>query len=171
MRPRILKGVLLIVAFTTLGALTTGDATSAASRQSAVVWLKEPTLIVSTIVQGPVRFRHDAAKMAKGEACTTVYLWEPGKTQNEEVVSFHCIPTARKAAPKFTLRTEPNPGIRIWLHPEGVPVRRRYGRARCSVAAQLVERATGTAAARSDRAALADDVRYAPMSSRPCQAA
>jgi hypothetical protein len=66
MRPRILKGVLLIVAFTTLGALTTGDATSAASRQSAVVWLKEPTLIVSTIVQGPVRFRHDAAKMAKG---------------------------------------------------------------------------------------------------------
>jgi hypothetical protein len=107
MRLRILKGVLLIVAFA-LGALTTGDATSAASRQSAVVWLKEPTLIVSTIVQGPVLFTHDAAKMAKGEACTTVYLWEPGKTSNEEVASFHCIPTARKAAPRFTLRTEPN---------------------------------------------------------------
>jgi hypothetical protein len=108
MRPQILKGVLLIVAFTTLGTLTTGDATSAASRQSAVVWLKEPTLIVSTIVQGPVLFTHDAAKMANGEACTAVYLLERGKTRNEEVASFHCIPTARKAAPKFTLRTEPN---------------------------------------------------------------
>jgi hypothetical protein len=108
MRSRILKGVLVIVAFTTLGALTTGDAMSAASGQSAVVWLKEPTLIVSTIVQGPVLFTHDAAKMAKGEACTTVYLWEPGKTRGEEVASFHCTPTSRNAAPKFTLRTEPN---------------------------------------------------------------
>jgi hypothetical protein len=107
MRTRILKGVLLVVAFSTL-ALTTGDAMSAASRQSAVVWLKEPTLIVSTVIQGPVVFTHDAAKMAKGEACTTVYLWEPGKTRGEAVASFHCIPTARKASPKFTLRTEPN---------------------------------------------------------------
>jgi hypothetical protein len=108
MRPRILKGVLLTFAFVTVSAMTTGDAVSAASRQSAVVWLKEPTLIVSTIVQGPVIFTHDEAKMANGEACTTVYLWEPGKKRGEEVASFHCVPTARKAAPQFTVRTEPN---------------------------------------------------------------
>jgi hypothetical protein len=108
MRSRILKSALLISAFITVSALTAGDAVSAASRQSAVVWLKEPTLIVSTIVQGPVVFTHDDGKMANGEACTKVYLWEPGKTRGEEVASFHCVPRARKAASKFTVRTEPN---------------------------------------------------------------
>ena len=165
MRPRIIKGALLIVAFTTLGALTTGDATSAASRQSAVVWLG-PSSIVSTIVQGPVLFTHDTAKMANGEACTTLYLWEPGKTRNEEVASFHCIPTARKAAPKFTLRTEPNLELGFGCilkeyqfagDTEGPVFRRRPN---------SWNGAAGTAAARSDRAALADDVRYALMSSR-----
>lgn len=108
MRSQILKGVFLGAAFITASALTTGDAVSAASRQSAVVWLKEPTLIVSTIVQGPVVFTHDEGKMVNGEACTTVYLWEAGKTRGEEVASFHCIPTARKAVSTFTFRTEPN---------------------------------------------------------------
>jgi hypothetical protein len=108
MRARILKSMLLIAASMTMSAITSGDAVSAARRQSAVVWLKEPTLIVSTIVQGPVVFTHDDDKMARGEPCTNVYLWEPGKGRGEEVASFHCIPTARKAASRFTFRTEPN---------------------------------------------------------------
>jgi hypothetical protein len=108
MRSRILNGMLLVVASMTLSAISSGDAVSAARRQSAVVWLKEPTLILSTIVQGPVIFTHDDDKMARGKPCTTVYLWEPGKGRGEEVASFRCIPTARKAAAKFTVRTEPN---------------------------------------------------------------
>jgi hypothetical protein len=108
MRSRILKGTLLIVVAMTISAITSGDAVSAARRQSAIVWLKEPTLIVSTIIQGPVIFTHDDDKMAKGEPCTTVSLWEPGKGRGEEVASFYCVPSARKAAPKFTVRTEPN---------------------------------------------------------------
>ena len=108
MRPTILNPVLLVSSFIAVSALTAGDATSAASRQSAVVWLQEPTLIVSTIVQGPVLFTHDAGKMANGEACTKVYLWEPGKARGEEVASFHCIGIPRKAASRFTMRTEPN---------------------------------------------------------------
>jgi len=103
-----LKGLLLTVASLTMSVITSGDAVSAARRQSAVVWLKEPTLIVSTIIQGPVMFIHDDDRMARGEPCTTVHLWEPGKGRGEEVASFHCIPTARKAAAKFTFRTEPN---------------------------------------------------------------
>ena len=59
MRPRILKSMLLVAASVTMSAITSGDAISAARRQSAVVWLKEPTLIVSTIVEGPVIFTHD----------------------------------------------------------------------------------------------------------------
>jgi hypothetical protein len=108
MRSGILKGMLLVVASMAMSAITSGDAVSAARRQSAIVWLKEPTLIVSTIIQGPVIFTHDDDKMARGEPCTTVYLWEPGKGRGEEVASFYCVPTARKAAPKFTVRTEPN---------------------------------------------------------------
>lgn len=108
MRTRSVKGMFLIVASMTLSAITSGDALSAARRQSAVVWLEEPTLIVSTIVQGPVIFTHDNDKMARGEPCTSVYLWEPGKGPGEEVASFQCSPTARKAVPRFTLRTAPN---------------------------------------------------------------
>ena len=83
MRSRILKSMLLIVASMTMSVITSGDAVSAARRQSAIVWLKEPTLIVSTIIQGPVIFTHDDDKMARGEPCTTVYLWEPGKGRGD----------------------------------------------------------------------------------------
>ena len=77
-------------------------------RQWAVVYLSEPTLIGSTIVQGPVLFTHDDAKMARGERCTTVQLVEPGKGPIEEIAAFHCIPVRRGIVHKFTLRTRPN---------------------------------------------------------------
>ena len=57
-------------------AATRGGSTTA--RQWAVVYLREPTLIGSTIVQGPIIFTHDETKMARGEPCTTVQLFEPG---------------------------------------------------------------------------------------------
>ena len=84
-----------------------GDAGSP-MRQSAIVNLTEPTLIGSTIVEGPVLFTHDKAKMARGEPCTTVYLLESRKRTGEEIASFHCIPTPRTVAHKFTVRTRPN---------------------------------------------------------------
>jgi hypothetical protein len=85
---------------------TSGGATP--SRQWAVVYLQEPTLIGSTIVQGPVLFTHDEAKMARGEPCTTVQLFEPGEGPTESIASFHCIPRSRPVVSKFTLRTRPN---------------------------------------------------------------
>jgi hypothetical protein len=89
------------------GAVTT-TAGSAPKRQSAVVYLSEPTLIGSTIVQGPVLFVHDEERMARGEPCTTIRLFEPGNGPTESLVSFHCIPTRRPTARAFTLRTRPN---------------------------------------------------------------
>jgi simple sugar transport system permease protein len=42
---------------------------------------------------GPVLFTHDMTKMARGEPCTTVYIFEPAtKGPAEEITSFHCIP-------------------------------------------------------------------------------
>ena len=79
-----------------------------AARRSAIVFLASPTLIGSTIVQGPVQFTHDEERMSRGEPCTTVRLYEPGKGPLEEVVSFQCIPRKADAPHRFTIRTEPN---------------------------------------------------------------
>jgi hypothetical protein len=79
-----------------------------AARQWAVVYLQEPTLIGSTIVQGPVIFTHDDAKMARGEPCTTVQLFEPGSGPAEPIAAFHCTPIRRPLVSVFTLRTRPN---------------------------------------------------------------
>lgn len=85
---------------------TSGD--SRGMRQWAVVYLAEPTLIGSTIVQGPVVFSHDDAKMARGEPCTSVRLFEPAGGIGEEISAFHCVPVPRPIVGKFTLRTRPN---------------------------------------------------------------
>jgi hypothetical protein len=91
------------------GAIGTCSTSAAgASRQWAIAYLKQPTLVGSTFVEGPVLFVHDTARMAKGEPCTTIFLFEPGKGPTEELVSFHCIPRARTVAATFTIRTKPN---------------------------------------------------------------
>jgi hypothetical protein len=107
MRSKMLNGAFMVLAVLAVGTVaTSGDA--APVRQWAVAYLAQPTLIGSTIVQGPVMFTHDDAKMRRGEPCTTVYLFDPAKGPDEEIVSFHCIPTARYVVSHFTMRTEPN---------------------------------------------------------------
>jgi hypothetical protein len=91
------------------GAVATSASTPPV-RQWAVVYLQEPTLIGSTIVQGPVLFTHDVARMARGEPCTTVQLFEPGTGPTESIASFHCISMRRPIVSTFTLRTRPNRG-------------------------------------------------------------
>jgi hypothetical protein len=106
MRSRLIVGSLLMtVAFTT-AALASGDRRP--SRQWAAVYLSEPTLVGSTIVQGPVLFVHDDAKMARGEPCTTVQLFNPGEGPAETIASFHCIPRQASAPKVFRIETRPN---------------------------------------------------------------
>jgi len=97
---------LTVVLIAVVAGATRGDA--APTRQWAIVYLAEPTMIGSTIVQGPVLFVHDDDRMARGEACTTVRLFEPGKGPKEEIAEFHCTPVARARARVFTVRTTPN---------------------------------------------------------------
>jgi hypothetical protein len=108
MRSRIVVGAVLLTAVLTTAAVATSGDRVGPARQWAIVMLSQPTLVGSTIVQGPVLFTHDDAKMARGQPCTTVYLFEPGKGPTEEIVSFHCIPTPRRVVGTFTLRTRPN---------------------------------------------------------------
>jgi hypothetical protein len=92
--------------FAVAAAAASGDRHGA--RQWATVYLNEPTLIGSTIVQGPVVFVHDDAKMARGEPCTSVLLFEPGTGPADEIAAFHCIPVRRETVRVFTMRTRPN---------------------------------------------------------------
>ena len=108
MRAHSLLGVVLVVAGLGSGTLAASDHGMGPARQWAVVYLAQPTLIGSTIVQGPVLFTHDSAKMARGEPCTSVRLIEPAAGPIEEIASFHCIPRPGKIPNQFTLTTRPN---------------------------------------------------------------
>jgi hypothetical protein len=78
-------------------------------RQSAIVSLTEPTLIGSTFVLGPVVFTHDDAKMARGEPCTTVHLFDPAAGRaTDEIASFNCIPRRGRIVSTFTITTRPS---------------------------------------------------------------
>ena len=107
MRTRRGIGPLLVAGLITVtAAATSGDQRS--TLQWAAVYLNQPTLIGSTIVQGPVVFVHDEAKMARGEPCTSIRLFEPGVGTGDEVAAFHCIPIRRDHVRSFTVRTRPN---------------------------------------------------------------
>lgn len=108
MRSRLLAVTWLLVGVLGVGTIATSGDGIAPRRQWAVVYLAEPTLIGSTIVQGPVLFTHDDAKMARGEPCTTVRLVEPTVGPTEEIAAFHCVPVRRNVVHTFTLRTRPN---------------------------------------------------------------
>jgi hypothetical protein len=108
MRSKTLVGTSLLVGLVAVGPVVASGDLGSPVRQSAIVFLTEPTLVGSTIVQGPVVFIHDNTKMARGEPCTTVRLFEPGKRPAEDIASFHCIPTPRQVVHKFTVTTRPN---------------------------------------------------------------
>jgi hypothetical protein len=111
MQSRILVGTLVLLGVLGAGPVATSGDGLAPARQRAIAYLTEPTLIGSTIVQGPVLFTHDNAKMARGEPCTTVHLFDPSKGRDEEIASFHCIPTPRKVVHKFTITTRSNTAL------------------------------------------------------------
>src|SRR3954454_12514387 len=108
MRTRTVAAVLLLVGSLGSGALAAGDHGAMSAGRWAVVYLGQPTRIGNVIVQGPVLFMHDDDRMARGEPCTTVRLFEPGSGPSEEVAAFHCIPRRGNAPPRFTMTTEPN---------------------------------------------------------------
>ena len=108
MPTRILSGACLVVMVLGGGAVASSGDRVGPARQSAVVYLGEPTLIGSTIVHGPVLFTHDDTKMARGEPCTSVRLFDPATGQTEEIAAFHCIARPRAVVGKFTIRTRPN---------------------------------------------------------------
>lgn len=108
MNLRIFAGVLAVVVGSCAGHAAVSGDHPGTGRQQAVVYLSEPTLIGASIVSGPVLFVHDSGRMARGEPCTSIRLFDPVKGPLQELVSFHCIPRARRLAARFTITTRPN---------------------------------------------------------------
>ncbi len=81
--------------------LTTAGISAAPNLKWALVNLTEPTMIAGKLVSGPVMFVHDDAKMVRGEPCTGVFRFTPGKGAGEELVAFHCKPRLTKAPDVF----------------------------------------------------------------------
>jgi hypothetical protein len=103
MRSRLIVGVLLVVGL--FGAAVFANAASA--KRWAILNFQDPVQVAGQFVMGPVIIVHDDAKMARGEACTTIYQFEPGKGPRQELVSFHCRPTARAVEAQTTLTVTP----------------------------------------------------------------
>ena len=102
MRSRIIVAALFIAVFAVVTKATP-------TVKWAAVNLKDTTMIAGKFVAGPVVFIHDDARMARGEPCTTVHRFEPGKGAGEEIVAFHCKPRWGKAPSRFTAATNSQP--------------------------------------------------------------
>jgi len=99
-------------------AISASGSTAAPALKWAAVNLTDTTMIAGSFVSGPVIFVHDDARMARGEPCTTVHRYVPGKGPGEELVGFHCTPRWGKAPDKFTKA--------ITRKPDGPPVMTEY---------------------------------------------
>lgn len=112
MRSRIIVGSLVVcVSLVTVAVSRTG---AQPTIKSANINLTDPTLIAGSFVSGPVVFVHDDARMARGEPCTTVHRFVPGRGAGEELVAFHCKPRWGKAPDRFTKAIANTPdGLRV----------------------------------------------------------
>lgn len=95
MRSRMLVGVCALFALLAVsGAASSGD--TGPSKRWAIVSFSDPVLLGDQFLMGTYLFVHDDAKMANGEACTSIYRFDPARGPREQVATFHCVPTRRE---------------------------------------------------------------------------
>jgi hypothetical protein len=105
MRSKILVGGLLLTGIVAAGVFVPPAVHANPAVKWAIVHLPDPTLIAGSFAQGPVLFEHDDGRMARGEPCTVVYRFHPGKGPREEIVAFHCKPKWGETTDRFALST------------------------------------------------------------------
>ena len=112
MTSRMFVGALALVAFFSIsGMASSGDAGGPAKRW-AIVNFANPVLIGDQFLMGPFLIVHDEAKMAKGQACTSIYRFDPKTGPSVEVIAFHCVPATREVCAT----------TKIVLQPRGVDI-------------------------------------------------
>ena len=103
MKSRILIGALFVLAVMAVAAVAAVEPTVAPRlRHQGIAFFLRPTQIAGKVVLGRVLIVHDDERMARGEACTTVYRYGGGR--REELLSFMCKPEARPAIDRLTVR-------------------------------------------------------------------
>lgn len=107
MRSRVIVGGVIALGFLTVGALATGGDGVAPQKQWALVNFVDPVRADGVVLMGPYLIVHDEARMAHGEACTTLYRFDIKRGPREKVLSFVCLPFERKVVEKTTLTTLP----------------------------------------------------------------
>jgi hypothetical protein len=106
MRLRIVVSVFLLVALAGAGAVAArGTSFVGPDKQWTIANFQDPVLVKDRFVMGPVLIVHDTAKMARGEACTTFYRFDPTRGPREEILSFHCQPRDAKIVERTTFTT------------------------------------------------------------------
>jgi hypothetical protein len=106
MRSRMIVGVFLLIGLVGAGNLAArGNTTVGSDKQWSVVNFVDAVVVKRQFVMGPVLIVHDDAKMARGEACTTFYRFDPARGPQEELVSFHCRPRQAESVDTTRLAT------------------------------------------------------------------
>jgi hypothetical protein len=112
MKSRVLLGVLLAVVFSAGTFATRGDQ-AGPNRRWALVNFVDPVRVSGQLLMGPYLIIHDDARMARGEACTSFYRFDPKTGPKEEAVSFHCTPQERAVCANATLTVVRDPDTLI----------------------------------------------------------
>jgi len=97
--------LLAAIVWSTSSAPTVTNAANVAGKERAEVKFDEQVTLMNVPLKGDYLFVHDAAAMARGDACIYVYKGLVEKPENL-VVSFHCTPRTRVKAKHFTVRSE-----------------------------------------------------------------
>lgn len=110
MRSRFFVGVLAVVGlFSAIGFASKGS-TAGPDRRWAIVNITSPVQLGDQFLMGKYLIVHDDAKMARGEACTSIYRFDSARGPQEVVASFHCIPSQREICDETTLRVQSRAG-------------------------------------------------------------
>ena len=128
-----ITGALVVTVMIGAGTLSArGDSYVSADKQWTIANFVDPVLIKGEFVMGSVLIVHDSAKMARGEACTSMYRFDPAVGPKELLLSFHCRPRQAGVIANTTFTTvAADPGCRRLIEYQiagdseahGVPVR------------------------------------------------
>ncbi len=106
MKSRFFVGMLALVGFFTISGIASSGDSAGPARRWAIVTFANPVQLGDQFLMGTFLIVHDADKMAKGEACTSIYRFDPDRGPREQVVAFHCVPAKRDVCASTTLTVQ-----------------------------------------------------------------
>jgi hypothetical protein len=132
MTARTIVGALVVTVMMGAGTLSArGDSYVGTDKQWTIANFADPVIVKGEFVMGPVLIVHDSSRMARGEACTSIYRFDPAVGPKELLVSFHCRPRLAEVVATTRFTTVSTDGCRRLVEYQvagdseahGVPIR------------------------------------------------